>query len=251
MKTFNDWKGKWFLVTGGAERVGAEIAEYLAARGLNGIVHARTDRPTLHALKRRVEKEYGVRIKLVTGELTKKADVEAIFAKVSPDVVINNAAVFKPGDARENMAANKHAPLLVAKAAVARMRADKKGGVIFFVGDAFLAKDGMYSKELSGYSRSKAWIPGEVRRLAKLNREGIRVLAVLNGPIEPPKTASRKAITAIRSELNMPAKELNPWIGGKKVGEAIYGLLLASAIVGESVLVDGGRKTVRRVPKEH
>ena len=250
MKTFNDWKGKWFLVTGGAERVGASIVEYLAARGLNPIIHARSDRPSLHELKERVEREYGVEAKTVIGELTKEADVKAIFAEISPDVVINNAATFKPDDTDENMAANKDAPLLVMREAVARMRADKKGGVIIFVGDAFLDKGGVYDESLAGYSLSKGWIRDEVRRLAPLNREGIRVNAVMNGAIEAPSTATPEAIAQFASEINMPATELHPLIGGERVGQLIYGLLIAEGVVGESVRVDGGREALS-APKEH
>lgn len=251
MIPIKDWKGKWILVTGGSERVGAGVSEYFAARGFNIIAHARTDRPALHAFKKRIEQEYWVQVELVLGELTNEADVKAIFAKHSPDVVVNNAAVFKKDDTEANIAANKQAPLLVAQEAIARMRADKKGGVIFFVGDAFLAKGGVYSEDLAGYTLSKAWIPEEVTKLAPLNKEGIRVLAILNGPIEPPPTASPEAVAVIAKEINMPDKELNPWIGGFKVGEAIYGLIIAEAISGSCILVDGGRHITGPAPDEH
>jgi NAD(P)-dependent dehydrogenase (short-subunit alcohol dehydrogenase family) len=246
-----DWKGKWVLVTGGSERVGAGVSEYFAARGFNIIAHARTDRPALHTFKARIEQEYGVQVELVVGELTSEEDVKAIFAKHSPDVVVNNAAVFKKDDTEANIAANKQAPLLVTQEAIARMRADKKSGVVFFVGDAFLARGGVYSKDLAGYTLSKVWIPEEVKKLAPLNKEGIRVLAILNGPIEPPPTASPEAVAAIRKEINMPDEELKPWIGGWKVGEAIYGLLIAEAISGTCVLVDGGRQVTGTAPNEH
>ena len=251
MTHIKDWKWKWVLVTGGSERVGEGIGEYLAARGLNIIAHARSDRPALHAFKERIEGEYGVRVELVTGELTSEADVKNIFAKFSPDVVINNAGVFKKDDTEANMAANKTAPLFVAQEAIARMRVDKKGGVIFFVGDAFIGRGGVYSEDLAGYTRSKAWMSGEVEKLAPLNKEGIRVLAILNGPIEPPPTASPETIAEIREEINMPDKELNPWIGGWRVGEAVYGLLIAEAISGTCVLVDGGRQVSGQAPNEH
>jgi len=246
-----DWKEKWVLITGGSERVGAGVSEYLAARGFNLIAHARTDRPALHAFKARIEQEYGVRVETVVGELTNEAEVKAIFAKHSPDVVVNNAAVFKKNDTEENMAANKQAPLLVTREAIARMRADKKGGVIFFVGDAFLARGGVYSEDLAGYTLSKSWILDEVNKLAPLGKEGIRVLAVLNGPIEPPLTASPESVAAIAKEINIPDKDLNPWIGGSRVGEAMYGLIIAEAISGTCVLVDGGRRVTGTAPNEH
>lgn len=252
MIPIKDWKEKWVLVTGGSERVGAGVSEYLAARGFNIIAHARTDRPALHSFKTRIEQEYGVQVELVVGELTNEKDVKAIFAKYSPDVVVNNAAVFKKNDTEENIAANKRAPLLVTREAIARMRADKKSGVIFFVGDAFLDKGGVYSEDLAGYMLSKAWIPEEVKKLAPLYREaGIRVLAIMNGPIEPTPTASPETIAFFRKRINMPEEDLNPWIGGWRVGEALYGLTIAEAISGTWVPVDGGRQDTGLAPNEH
>lgn len=251
MTPIKDWKGKSVLVTGGSERVGAGVSEYFAARGLNIIAHARTDRPALHAFKKRIEQEYGVQVELVVGELTNEAEVKAIFAKHSPDVVVNNAAMFKKNDTEENVAANKLAPLLVTQEAIARMRVDKKSGVIFFVGDAWIGRDGVYPEDRAGYTLSKSWIPEEVNKLAPLNKEGIRVLAILNGPIEPTPNALPEEIAEIRKSINMPDKELNPWIGGWRVGEALYGLTLSEAISGACVFVDGGRQVTGTAPNEH
>lgn len=243
------WKGKWVLVTGGSDRVGKGICEYLAARGLHLIIHARTDRPSLHALREALERDYGAKAKTVTGELTDKAAVKAIFEACSPDAVVNNAAVFKAGDEAENMAANLDAPLLVTNAAINRMRRDGKGGVIFLVGDAFVERGGEYPEDLGGYIRSKVWIRKAVDDFAPLGKEGIRVLGIMNGPIDPPETASPEAIAAIAAEINMPSEALGPWIGGWRIGEAIYFALNAEAVAGV-IFADGGRIPVAPAPSE-
>ena len=244
------WKGKWVLVTGGSDRVGKGICEYLAARGLNVIIHARTDRPSLHALAEALRRDYGVEVQTVTGELTNEAAVKAIFEQCSPDVVVNNAAVFEGGKNTGNIAANKDASLLVTREAIARAERDWKGIVIFFVGDSFAEKGGEYPGDHDEYLESKLWIREMVEKLASLGKKRIRVLAIMSGPIEPKTTTPVETVAKIRAEINMPEEELNPWIGGWRVGEAIYALLIAEAISGV-VFVDGGRSATNPAPPEH
>lgn len=236
------YTGKWLLITGGAKRVGADIVRYMAARDLNIFLHYRKSRDAAEGLKKEVEEAYGVRVELVTGDLSKEEDVEKLFDAISPDIVINNAGAFEIDDFAKNIDANAKAVYLVTSKAVDRMLRDKKGGVVFLVGDAFIESGGVYPANVVGYTMSKAYIPYVVRQLAAAHgKAGLRFLGILNGPIEPPKDAPVETVSAIRAEINLPERELNPWIGGAKVGEAIYGLLLATAINGESVRVDGGR----------
>lgn len=159
---------------------------------------------------------------------------------------MNNAAVFKKGDDAGNIAANKDAPLLVTREAIARMKKDGKGGVIFFVGDAFAEKGGKYPDDFDEYVRSKQWIRAKVDEFAPLGKEGFRVLAIMNGPIDPPGTAPPATVAEIAAEINMPPEKLNPWIGGRRVGEAIYFALNAEAVAGV-IFVDGNRQPTDKV----
>lgn len=241
---------QWVLITGGGKRVGADIARYFAEQGFNIFLHYHSSVDAAQALEKEIEEKYDVQVELVTGNLAKEEEVKAIFATHSPDVVINNAGVFKEDDFDGNIDANVRALYHMNREAIARMRADGKRGVIFIVGDAFIQSGGVYSEHLDSYTMSKSWIPEVVSGLATAyGKEGLRILGILNGPIEPPPGAPVEAVTAIRAEINLPESELNPWIGGTKVGEAMYHLLQATAINGECIRVDGGRRW--QTHKEH
>lgn len=231
------------LITGAGKRVGADIARYFAEQGFNVIVHYNSSRDAALALKQEIEQEYGVSVELVTGDLSKEEDVGAIFSAHSPDVVVNNAGRFEEDNFDGNIDANTRAIYHMNRDAIARMLIDGKRGAIFVVGDAFIRGGGVYSEHLDAYTMSKGWIPDVVSQLgATYGKRGIRVLGILNGPIDPPPGASPEAIASIGAEINLPPEDLTPWIGGKKVGEAIYHLLHATAINGECIRVDGGRR---------
>ncbi len=238
-----DMKEKWILVTGAGKRVGADIARYFAKQGWNTIIHYRRSKDEALELEAEIKEKYGVQVMLVSGELSNEADVKTIFAQYSPDVVVNNAGKFEEDSFDGNIDANMRALYHMNREAIARILADKKRGTIFVIGDAFIESGGVYSEHLDGYTMSKGWIPGVVSELAAAyGKRGVRVLGVLNGPIDPPPGASETAVASIRAEVNLPEEDLNPWIGGEKVGEAIFHLLHATAINGECIRVDGGRR---------
>src|SRR3989338_5240387 len=142
-------KGKWVLITGGAQRIGAAIAWLLASVGMNVIIHYFTSADAAMELKKRIIKRFKVRVKLVRGNLTKPGIVEAIFRQlkkknVVPYAVLCNAAVFKPNDVRENMATNKHAPLRILKVWKEYMLAAGRKGSCIFYGDAWLGRGRKY-----------------------------------------------------------------------------------------------------------
>lgn len=244
------YAGQWVLITGAGKRVGADIARYMTARGLNIFLHYHTSRDAAEKLKVELEEESEVQVKLVTGDLSKEEEVIKLFKDISPDIVIGNAGTFKPNAFDANIDTNAKAIELITSKAIERMLGDKKRGVIFLVGDAFIESGGVYPANLVGYTMSKAYIPYVVRQLAAAyGKKGLRVLGILNGPIEPPPGASAETINAIRAEINLPEDELEPWIGGWRVGEAIFGLLIATGVNGESVCVDGARAPA--APSEH
>ena len=266
------FKGLWFLVTGSGRegRVGANIACHMAGLGANVYLHYRSDLSEAERVNKDVlkaGKKHGVKVKLVSGDLSKESDVSLLFGDISPDVVIHNAAVFEPvsmpknpilferlnAEAKafdRNLSANAKAVVLVTEAALHRMRGDGKTGTIVFVGDAFIHGGGVYPRGLVAYTISKAHISAIVRQYAVLEgKAGFRFFAILNGPIEPPPTASAEAIGKIRDEINLPKVNLKPWIGGDAVAKAISLILQAGAVNGACITVDGGRAW--RVTEEH
>ncbi|MEK7567770.1 MAG: SDR family NAD(P)-dependent oxidoreductase [Patescibacteria group bacterium] len=258
---------KWVLVTGGAKRVGAEIVLRLAQDGYNIYLHFRSSQTEAEETKKKAE-GYGAQIHLVAGDLSNKNDVRRIFEEISPDAVIHNAADFatsKPKgnsladilEAEEiafnrNMAANAMGPLLVTKAAIHRMRQEKKGGTFIFIGDACIHGNGdAYGSDKDAYIMSKSYVPFVSKhRAIELSKEGFFFHAVLNGPIDPPAGAPKETVSKIAEDLNVPPAFRNPWLGGASVAEVISLLLkMPPAATGTIFTVDGARGRV--TPPEH
>ena len=254
------YAGKWVLVTGAGipGRIGAAIAEHLAERGANIYLHDITSSPGLDAVATTI-RAHGTEVRVITGDLTKHEVVAWLFEDSTPDIVINNAGIFRAVPTTEdmsladymaahattldlNVAVNMKSAYLVTLAAVHSMRHLNKEGVIVFEGDAFIERSGSYPQNLAAYTASKAYIPSVVHQFAEqYGRDGIRFLGVLNGTIEPPATAPEETILHMQREIPLPARLLNPWLGAKSVAEAIDNLIRIQTVNGTTLTVDGGR----------
>src|SRR6266404_3845225 len=88
--------GKVAMVTGAAQGIGAGIAKGLAAAGAPGVV---ADRNRADSVVTAIQ-DSGGRAIAVTGDVTKAADVARMFVETraaygAPDVLVNNAGVYK------------------------------------------------------------------------------------------------------------------------------------------------------------
>ena len=256
------YAGKWALVTGAGVpgRIGAAIAERLARAGANVYLHDVKETEAMKSVVAAVANT-GVSVRPCYGDLTKPADVQKLFEsfETPPDVVINNAGVFRAAAVSDgmplgeylaaheraidiNVAVNMKSALLVTEAAVFLLKKTHKSGVIVFEGDAFLERSGSYPRNLAAYAASKMYIPSVVHQLAEQHgRQGIRFLGVLNGTIEPPATAPQSTIDHMQHEIPLPAHLLQPWLGAASVADAIVNLIQMEAVNGTTLTVDGGR----------
>ncbi len=268
-----NFRGKWALVTGAGkeERIGARIAEYFAREGANVYIHYRSDKAQAERVRDRVElegKKYGVKAKVVYADLSTLEGVHSLFEEMTPtpDIVVNNAADFASYKTPEedgtflehlkghkqlmdrNIDVNMKSSLLVAEAAIYKMTREKKEGVIVFVADAHLRRGGLYPEGHAGYTASKSYIEEVIHHYAAQygKYDGLRFLAIANGPIVPPPGASSEVIEQIRSEINMPDYKLKPWIGQDRVAEAVIGLINMDGANAAVLDIDGGRGTSSR-----
>lgn len=257
-----NYKGKSVLITGAGKRgrIGAQIAEHFAAEGADTIIHFRSNPEEAAEVQKLVQSRGpNTKAELVSGDLSKPEDIEKLFAAISPDIVIHNAAVFEPSrvpkdadlstqlkgynDAlNKNFDANVRAAELVTRAAIYALKRSKKPGVVVFIGDAFIDKHGTYPENLTAYTISKAAIPALARQYAQAyGRDHIRFFAVSNGPIEPPPSAPQSTIEHMQREIALPTEELKPWLTGKRVAEAIDYGIRTSGLNGSTIPLDGGR----------
>ena len=83
------------LVTGASSGIGRDIARSLAKHGINLIITARR-RERLEKLKREFMRKYGVKVKVITADLTDEKQVFELYEKVKKynvDIFINNAGL--------------------------------------------------------------------------------------------------------------------------------------------------------------
>jgi len=115
------------IITGGANRIGAAIAEKLAGPNKEIVIQFNKSKSKAESLKRKLQ-NYGTKIYLVKGDLSKEKDITKIikFAKSKLkyfDCLINNASIFE-NDRLENfkvdswekhITTNLRAPALLSK----------------------------------------------------------------------------------------------------------------------------------------
>ena len=140
-KEFIDRYGPVALVTGASSGIGRSFAEALAARGLDLVVTARRSQ-RLDELAARLRAVHDVRVTVHQADLAQAAAPQAIVdATASLDIglVISNAGfglkgAFDDGDP-ETMAdmlnVNCHAPMMLARGFIPRLKARRKGGIVF------------------------------------------------------------------------------------------------------------------------
>ena len=99
-------KDKVALVTGTARGLGKAIGVALAADGARVGLNYRRDAPLVEATVRQIHDSYGVRAVSLPGDVTREADVAAMFdaleSQLGPvDVLVNNAAYCPTGPVHE------------------------------------------------------------------------------------------------------------------------------------------------------
>lgn len=235
------------LVTGGARRVGAEIARVLHGVGCSVAVHYRSSDAAANDLVAGMNRVRPGSAAAFSADLL---DVEALPGLVGRvvghfgrlDGLVNNASSFYPTPLGQVTAAqwadllgtNLQAPLFLSQAAAPHLRA--AGGAIVNIVDIHA------ERPLAGYpvySAAKAGLQGLTRALAIELAPEVRVNGVAPGPIQWPEDGQfaleeREAI--VRHVLLK--REGSP---ADIAGAVRYLLLDAPYVTGQILAVDGGR----------
>ena len=141
----NNQDNKWVLITGGAKRIGAEVARTLHARGMNLAVHYNSSDQDAESLSNELN---GIRANstLIFGaNLTSDDAVEGLIPDVLSktgrlDVLINNASTFYPtpiddithDDWDSLIGTNLKAPIFLCKHAAKHLR-ETRGSIVNMV----------------------------------------------------------------------------------------------------------------------
>jgi len=234
------------LITGGARRIGAAIAETLHDAGFNVVIHFRSSRPAALALRRRLENRRPDSVRLIAADLASVNAIEALVAEAVGgwgrlDVVVNNASAFYPtplGEASEAqweelLASNLKAPFFLSQAAFPQLRL--QGGCIVNITDVYGLRP---RRGYPIYSVAKAGLTALTRALALEMAPDVRVNAVAPGAILWPE---RPVAEADRQAL-LDAVPLRRMGTEADVTRAVRYLVCdAPYVTGQVIAVDGGR----------
>lgn len=240
--------GKLALITGGAHRIGAAIAEVLHRAGMDLVIHYRRSRAGAEGLRERLQRQRPESVRLVQGDLLETDRLPQLVAACHDwrgrlDLLVNNASSFYPTPLEEVdesqwddlMGTNLKAPFFLARAAAPLLRASA-GSIVNLV-DIHADRP---KKGFPVYSMAKAGNAMMVKALARELGPQVRVNGVAPGAILWPEQGmeedERERILA-RTPLER---------AGTPADIARTVLFLArdaDYISGQIIAVDGGRST--------
>ena len=247
----NTLTGKTALISGGARRVGAEIARILHSHGMNLVIHYRASKDDALALKTELEKNRAHSVVLVQGDLHDSARLPSLVEEAAAafgrlDALVNNASSFYPtpvGSATEQqwndlIGTNLKAPFFLSQAAAPHLR--KTQGCIVSIADIHADRP---IKRYPIYCAAKAGLVMLTKSLARELAPEVRVNAIAPGTILWPEGAAELS-AAQREEMvaRIPLKR-----SGAPSDIATTALFLirdATYISGQVIAVDGGRSVV-------
>ncbi len=235
-------RGQHILVTGGAVRIGAAIAESLAAAGACPVIHYRKSQAAAKALVRRLQSQYGVQACAIRSELRTEFQCRSLIKRAAAaggrlDGLVNNAAVFH----KDPLHATDHGKLddelrvnLMSPIALTRAYAETAdGGTVVNLLDRRIAGN---ETGCVSYLLSKKALADFTRIAALELAPRIRVNAVAPGAVLPPPDQPHARLRDLAGSIPLDVQ-----VAPSDVGDAVVYLFGARALTGQILFVDGGQ----------
>ena len=238
------------IITGGATRIGAAIAEKLSGPGKEIVIHFNKSKSKAEKIKKKLSKNK-TKVYLVKGDLSKEADVNKIvkFAKSKLkyfDCLINNASLFE-NDKLENfttdgwgrhLRTNLRTPALLSKEFSKNIRG-KNNNIINII-DQRVFKLTPY---FFSYTISKAGLYTLTKTSAMSLAPNIRVNGIAPGPTLKNKRQTEKHFK--KQYLSTPLKKQ---VNVQEICNAVDFLIKNSSITGQVIAVDSGQSLNWQTP---
>lgn len=231
------------LITGGARRIGAEIARQLHAKGYHLLIHYRDSATDANELCAQLNQTRAQSAQAIKADLALTEEVAALAQAAESiwqrlDLLVNNASAFYPtplGEITDEawddlMASNLKAPLFLSQALAPALK--KTGGCIINLADIHALRP---LKDHSVYCAAKAANLMLTRSLALELAPEVRVNAIAPGailwPEQNPATSESIFSRIPLGRCGSPAD----------IAQALLYLTEARYVTGQMIAVDGGR----------
>ncbi|MFO1057769.1 MAG: SDR family oxidoreductase [Dongiaceae bacterium] len=181
--------GRWVLITGASQGIGAGVAKVFAEEGCHLHLTAR-NRDNLEQVRAGIVAEHGVQVVLHPMDLTEPGAIERL-AEAAPeiDILINNAGVIPGGNLasfderawRDGWELKVFGYINLTRLVYARMKARGRGVIINDIGNAGERHDADYIAGTAGNASLMAF----TRALGGRSLDdGIRVVGINPGPVD-------------------------------------------------------------------
>ncbi len=234
---------KTVLITGGAARVGAEIARGLSRDGWTVIIHYFRSASKANDLVAELNANGG-QAYAVQGNLAIPQDCDSLISRATDmcgeplTALINNASTFKDDSAGNfsrgsydfHMDANLRAPVILAQKFAEQ--ATSNASIINIIDHRVLKPNPMYFT----YSLSKAALHWATKTLAQSFAPNVRVNAIGPGPVlkntqQTPEEFAKEASETLLGKASPP----------DSIVQAVRYLLAAESVTGQFLAVDSGQ----------
>jgi pteridine reductase len=244
--TLEQLNDKVALITGSAQRIGAQIARTLHGAGMKVVLHYRGSQPAAQALAAELNQLRADSATLLQADLSDPAILAPLVEAAAAhwgrlDALVNNASTFHPSPIgtvtqpqwHELMDVNLQAPFFLTQAAAPLLT--KSGGCIVNIADIHADRP---LKGYPVYCMAKAGLVMMTRALARELGPAVRVNAVAPGAILWPEQGLDQAAQASILARTALKRQGNP----KDIASTVLFLVRdAEYITGQVLSVDGGR----------
>ena len=236
-------KGKVAIVTGGAVRLGQALALALAERGARLVIHYGSSAGPAQEIIAQV-KSMGSDALAIQADLCRTVEAQSLIARAAEhfgqlDILVNSAAIFKPGDWAgtteanwdEHMAINLKAPFFLSQAFAAHVGRERPAHIVNIADWRATRPTAHYL----AYTLTKAALITMTQSLALALAPNIQVNAIAPGAILPPPGQDQAYLDKLAQ--NIPARRTG---SPDDVAKALLFLLDSDFVTGDVIPVTGG-----------
>jgi NAD(P)-dependent dehydrogenase (short-subunit alcohol dehydrogenase family) len=239
------------LVTGGAVRIGRNIALQLARSGYSIAIQYNNSKTEAEETVAAIA-ETGVRAACFRASLAAPAEVETLIPEIGRTMgpltcLVNNASHFaddrltalsKPGW-RKHMAINLEAPVFLTQAFAAQLPAGQTGNIVNIIDQRVLRPN----PQFFSYTLSKSALWAATKTMAQALAPRIRVNAIGPGPALANAYQSKEDF-----ERECGAVPLGQGTSPEEIAQAVLFILNAPAMTGQMIALDGGQHLLWQTP---